>query len=753
MSDNEDPYAVSSDEEEDVKKPPPKIQIEGKTSNIKELKAAITESKESGKDEKRLEEIEEIRKAKAAEMAKMKKEFEEGKVHNADKKEDEAKPSGLNKETLSAFKSKFEKFHQNENETLDDHLKTIALEGVGKENMSQMKEAFEKVQKGELSLSDLQEGKGVDLNCSEADKRRIMAAFIGPKSEEDIPKNCALCDKIVYPVERLFANKQLYHQDCFRCKICNKKLNPTQYNIHENNLYCKPHYIEVLHPERTHTAANQEAENSEEEEDEYAIVSKPKQLSSDVVRAGTNISEELQQIRSLKEKKESWQSSVRAHDQVGKKNDDVLESITGKVKDRMSKIIAGGDKSDDEDENKDEKEKQLEAIKAQVGEVKNKWKTGEVEKAEAREADSRNELEELRKGGINVRERFNEKLNPSESENVSKSYDRNELDTSSLKSFLEGHAYQSGPVEKTATDLHDIQFKGLTDFKSKFEKGEEESSDRNQRQTLDINVQLNSIKQNLEKGGIDESDMTPEDRAEMKKKEIEAEFLRYKLARKLQAKKAQEAAPEEESETSGEKPGLDVEVKMAGKAREKFKNIEAQNPNSVPMPKATASSKTSKWDKKENTAEVVNRRMVDESSSGDEDENAYDIKNLMNKFKNIQAADTKVEKTNLEELEALRQQAKNLRQQFEQKTDIYDEQSEEKRKELAEEFQRLKEERAKMQEELKTEEFDRKAHREIEKEEVQVAADHASKMAAKWEKINKKEAKKAEKSKMPTKST
>lgn len=63
------------------------------------------------------------------------------------------------------------------------------------------------------------------------------------------------------------------------------------------------------------------------------------------------------------------------------------------------------------------------------------------------------------------------------------------------------------------------------------------------------------------------------------------------------------------------------------------------------------------------------------------------------------------------------------------------------------------EERAKMQEELKTEEFDRKAHREIEKEEIQVAADHASKMAAKWEKINQKEARKAEKSKMPTKST
>lgn len=34
---------------------------------------------------------------------------------------------------------------------------------------------------------------------------------------------------------------------------------------------------------------------------------------------------------------------------------------------------------------------------------------------------------------------------------------------------------------------------------------------------------------------------------------------------------------------------------------------------------------------------------------------------------------------------------------------------------------------------------------------LQIAADHASKMTAKWEKIQKKEAKKAEKSKMPTK--
>lgn len=98
----------------------------------------------------------------------------------------------------------------------------------------------------------------------------------------------------------------------------------------------------------------------------------------------------------------------------------------------MLRIIAGGEKdNDEEDENSDEKTKDLEAIKAQVGDIKNKWKTGEVEKAETRDAEAKSELEELRKGGIKVRERFNERTEPVGDEPVTKSYDRNELSTSS----------------------------------------------------------------------------------------------------------------------------------------------------------------------------------------------------------------------------------------------------------------------------------------------------------------------------------
>uniref|UniRef100_A0A914RGZ7 Uncharacterized protein n=1 Tax=Parascaris equorum TaxID=6256 RepID=A0A914RGZ7_PAREQ len=96
--------------------------------------------------------------------------------------------------------------------------------------------------------------------------------------------------------------------------------------------------------------------------------------------------------------------------------------------------------------------------------------------------------------------------------------------------------------------------------------------------------------------------MTPEERAELKKKEIEAEFLRYKLARRAAAQReaAEQGAPasgievptvelgsiKDRFETGDafkgqetDKSQLDVEIKMAGKAREKFKQIDAEGPS------------------------------------------------------------------------------------------------------------------------------------------------------------------------------
>lgn len=203
--------------------------------------------------------------------------------------------------------------------------------------------------------------------------------------------------------------------------------------------------------------------------------------------------------------------------------------------------------------------------------------------------------------------------------------------------------------------------------------------------------------------------------------------------------------------SGGQHEGLDVDIKMAGKAREKFKSIEQAAQSNVPVPKSE--HKPSKWDKKvESTAEVVNKRQVEEGS--DEDDEEFDVKAMMNKFKslgeNASTPGTKVERK-LEELEGLNVAAKNLRQRFEAAQGDEGEQGEEKKRQLEEEFAQLKEERDRAKQELEAEIEEKASTTAALKEEVQVAADHASKMTQKWEKIQAKEAKKAQKGQMPSK--
>ncbi|KAK7132640.1 hypothetical protein R3I93_019006 [Phoxinus phoxinus] len=57
---------------------------------------------------------------------------------------------------------------------------------------------------------------------------------------------CVTCLKTVYPLEKLVANQQIYHNTCFRCAYCNTKLSLVNYASLHNNVYCKPHYCQLF---------------------------------------------------------------------------------------------------------------------------------------------------------------------------------------------------------------------------------------------------------------------------------------------------------------------------------------------------------------------------------------------------------------------------------------------------------------------------------------------------------------------------
>ncbi|XP_044277960.1 LIM domain and actin-binding protein 1 isoform X2 [Varanus komodoensis] len=59
-------------------------------------------------------------------------------------------------------------------------------------------------------------------------------------------ETCVACKKTVYPMERLFANQQVYHISCFRCSYCNSKLTLGTYASLHGNVYCKPHFNQLF---------------------------------------------------------------------------------------------------------------------------------------------------------------------------------------------------------------------------------------------------------------------------------------------------------------------------------------------------------------------------------------------------------------------------------------------------------------------------------------------------------------------------
>jgi len=53
------------------------------------------------------------------------------------------------------------------------------------------------------------------------------------------PEKCGVCAKTVYASERVGAGGQAFHNTCFRCKHCNKILEPTAFSNVNGNNYCR----------------------------------------------------------------------------------------------------------------------------------------------------------------------------------------------------------------------------------------------------------------------------------------------------------------------------------------------------------------------------------------------------------------------------------------------------------------------------------------------------------------------------------
>ncbi|NXU98522.1 LIMA1 protein, partial [Cettia cetti] len=92
------------------------------------------------------------------------------------------------------------------------------------------------------SVSSKQQNLGAKAaGQTEASPLKAVKKFQLPMKE-----TCVGCQKTVYPMERLFANQQVFHISCFRCSYCNSKLSLGTYASLRGNIYCKPHFNQLF---------------------------------------------------------------------------------------------------------------------------------------------------------------------------------------------------------------------------------------------------------------------------------------------------------------------------------------------------------------------------------------------------------------------------------------------------------------------------------------------------------------------------
>jgi uncharacterized CHY-type Zn-finger protein len=59
-------------------------------------------------------------------------------------------------------------------------------------------------------------------------------------------EKCEVCKKTVYAMEKVSVEGKSYHEGCFKCAHCKKKLTPGTYTAIESSFYCKPHYTQLF---------------------------------------------------------------------------------------------------------------------------------------------------------------------------------------------------------------------------------------------------------------------------------------------------------------------------------------------------------------------------------------------------------------------------------------------------------------------------------------------------------------------------
>uniref|UniRef100_A0A0A9XS89 Xin actin-binding repeat-containing protein 2 n=1 Tax=Lygus hesperus TaxID=30085 RepID=A0A0A9XS89_LYGHE len=166
------------------------------------------------------------------------------------------------------------------------------------------------ISKSSFSKFDQLSKKSTVLHVRSSGSEKASKTFNQSEAQGTNP-SCKACNKTVFAMEQIKAERAVWHKNCFRCHTCNKQLTVDIYSSHEGELYCKPHFKELFQPK----AVVETEEPVRRRKPEMIIrENQPIELPPDVVRASDKPDLGLEELSSL---------NVKSRFQVFEKGDNV----------------------------------------------------------------------------------------------------------------------------------------------------------------------------------------------------------------------------------------------------------------------------------------------------------------------------------------------------------------------------------------------------------------------------------------------
>ncbi|XP_073977211.1 uncharacterized protein isoform X22 [Rhodnius prolixus] len=134
------------------------------------------------------------------------------------------------------------------------------------------------------------------LHVRSSDPAKASKTFNQTSPDGTGTSTCKACDKTVFAMEQIKAERAVWHKNCFRCHTCKKQLTVDIYSSHEGELYCKPHFKELFKPK---VIVDDEEPVRRRKPEMIIRENQPVELPPEVVRASDKPDLGLEELSSL----------------------------------------------------------------------------------------------------------------------------------------------------------------------------------------------------------------------------------------------------------------------------------------------------------------------------------------------------------------------------------------------------------------------------------------------------------------------